>query len=137
MALIPGKQCKIILRPISFPNFRAQLFKIDTKDKTTNEYISAIQEKAKEIADASDFTYEEVLKNTGYDDIIEQYQTHAEDIVKVLDDSIPKYYEKYEAGIYQLCTSSYSGRIKESSGVVLRLYCFLTVSVFTFLQITV
>ena len=78
-------------------NAFAQLFKIDV-DTTTADYIKKIQDKAQEIANSSDFTYDEVLKNTGYDDIIKQYETSAQNILDVLDDNIPKYYEQYEAG---------------------------------------
>lgn len=76
----------------------AQLFKIKTDDRTTGEYISAIKNQAQKIADSSDFTYDEVLKNTGFEDIINKYETSAQNILRVLDDSIPKYYEQYEAG---------------------------------------
>lgn len=76
----------------------SQLFKIKTDDRTTGEYISAIKNQAQKIADSSDFTYDEVLKNTGFEDIINKYETSAQNILRVLDDSIPKYYEQYEAG---------------------------------------
>lgn len=76
----------------------AQLFKIKPNNKTTAEYINAIKVQAQKITNSSDFTYDEVLKNTGFDDIINQYETSAQDILRVLDDSIPKYYEQYEAG---------------------------------------
>ena len=75
----------------------SQLFKIKTDGKTTEGYIGEIKKQAQKIADSSDFTYDEVLKNTGYQDIITKYETSAQNILKVLDDSIPKHYEKYEA----------------------------------------
>lgn len=61
------------------------MFSIGTDDKSTTEYIKKIEEKAKEIADNSDFTYEEVLKNTGFEEIIGKYEGYAKDIVKSLD----------------------------------------------------
>ena len=76
----------------------AKLFKIKTDGKTTKGYIDAIKKQAQQIADSSDFTYDEVLKNTGYQDIINQYETSASNILKVLDDNIPKSYEKYAKG---------------------------------------
>ena len=76
----------------------SQLFKIKTNNKTTAEYINAIKDQAQKIANSSDFTYDEILKNTGFEDIIDKYETSAQDILRVLDDNIPKYYEQYEAG---------------------------------------
>lgn len=79
-----------ILTPLSeaTPEVRqmfADMFAIKTDDKTTAQYIAQIKAKAQEIADNSDFTYDEVLKNTGYEEIIGKYEGYAEDIVKSLD----------------------------------------------------
>ena len=85
------------LTPVA-QNAFSKLFKIDTSDKSVKEYIESIKNTAKTIADNSDFSYNDVLKNTGYDQIIEQYRKSAEQILDVLDDNVPKYYEKYEQG---------------------------------------
>lgn len=79
-----------ILTPLSeaTPEVRqmfADMFAIKTDDKTTAQYIAQIKAKAQEIADNSDFTYDEVLKNTGYEEIIGKYEGYAKDIVKSLD----------------------------------------------------
>lgn len=63
----------------------ADLFSIKTEGKTTQEYLDAIKDKAQYIADNSDFEYDDVLKDTGYQDIIDQYETSANDIVNSLD----------------------------------------------------
>lgn len=63
----------------------SQLFTIDKNDNSTAEYIREIEDKARKIANNSDFTYDEVLRNTGYEKIISNYKENAEDIVKSLD----------------------------------------------------
>lgn len=77
-----------------------ELFQIQSSDMSTYDYISQIRSKAQEIANQSDFTYSEILKDTGYDEIIKIYEQHAKSILRVLDDNIPEYYKQYEAGSY-------------------------------------
>lgn len=62
----------------------SDMFNIGTNDKSTSDYIKDIEDKAKDIASKSDFTYDEVLKNTGFDSIIKQYKESADSIVNSL-----------------------------------------------------
>ena len=62
----------------------SDMFNISTNDKSTSDYIKDIEDKAKDIASKSDFTYDEVLKNTGFDSIIKQYKESADSIVNSL-----------------------------------------------------
>lgn len=64
----------------------SRLLNIGTKGKTAKEYLAEVRETAQEIADLSNgaFTYEDVLKNTGYDDIIAGYNMTAQNIVDIL-----------------------------------------------------
>lgn len=57
---------------------------------STEDFIAAIRDKANEIAsiEHSPFSIDDVLGNTGYDDIITQYETAANDIIRVLDDNL-------------------------------------------------
>ena len=80
----------------------AYLFEINTSDyASTSEYINTIKSQIQKIADVDlddTFTFEGLLKDTGYGDIIKQYETTAKNILEILDDNIPQYYEQYEEG---------------------------------------
>lgn len=80
----------------------SDMFSIGTDDKSTTEYIKKIKEKAKEIADNSDFTYDEVLKNTGFEDIIAEYEKSANSILNSLKDTYDGTDDDLKNKIYQL-----------------------------------
>lgn len=60
------------------------LMNISTKDRTTSSYIEAIRSQAEAIATESGLAIEEILQGTGYDKLIEQYETKIADIAKTL-----------------------------------------------------
>lgn len=80
----------------------SDMFSIGTDDKSTTEYIKKIKEKAQEIADNSDFTYDEVLKNTGFEDIIAEYEKSANSILNSLKDTYDGTDDDLKNKIYQL-----------------------------------
>ena len=80
----------------------SDMFSIGTDDKSTTEYIKKIKEKAQEIADNSDFTYDEVLKNTGFEDIISEYEKSANSILNSLKDTYDGTDDDLKNKIYQL-----------------------------------
>lgn len=63
----------------------SDMFSIKKDDKTAQEYIDAIKEKAQYIADNSDYEFDDVLKSTGFKDIIDAYETSAQDVMRSLD----------------------------------------------------
>lgn len=65
----------------------SDMFNISTDNISIDEYISQIQQKAHEISRGSDFTYFEILKNTGFNSIIEEYKESANKIVDSLKDT--------------------------------------------------
>ena len=86
-------------------NAFSELFKISPKDIETGDYINALKKKAKEIEEMSNglFNADEVLKNTGFQDVINQYETYASDIVKVLDDNLNgSQIKKLKKNVYSL-----------------------------------
>lgn len=62
----------------------SKLFKINPSILSTEDYISQVNSIAQEISDISNFTKEEVLKNTGYQDMIDQYENTAQDILRMM-----------------------------------------------------
>lgn len=81
-----------ILTPISnlTPEVQGKLsnlMSINPKDMSLNDYISTIETQAKQIADASEFSYDAVLRNTGYDSVLQEYENTATNVIKLLADS--------------------------------------------------
>lgn len=63
----------------------SELFNIPTDKIPVDSYIREVKDKIKEISDNSDFKYDDLLKLTGYEDIIAKYEDNAKKIISGLD----------------------------------------------------
>ena len=94
-----------ILLPIDSlaPSVQRQLSKLmsfSPNDLSLNEYINQVKSMAQNIADGSDgiFTFDDIMQKTGYKDLLNDYESTAKNILEILDDNIPKYYDEYTKG---------------------------------------
>lgn len=62
-----------------------ELFSISPRDISVSDYIDAINEKVKYIADNSDFDFDTLMQLSGYQQIIETYENSASQIMSLLD----------------------------------------------------
>lgn len=62
-----------------------ELFSISPRDISVSDYIDAINEKVKYIADNSEFDFDTLMQLSGYQQIIETYENSASQIMSLLD----------------------------------------------------
>ena len=78
------------LTPLAQKKF-SELMSLDTDGMSTQAYIDKINEIAKEIEDMNEgWSVDDVLKNTGYKDIIEQYQKTVDKVADILGENLDK-----------------------------------------------
>lgn len=76
----------------------ADLMKVETSEMPLQDYINKIHDLINQIAEDSSFEVEDLLTLTGYGDILSDYESTAQNILDILDDSIPKRYKEYAEG---------------------------------------
>ena len=94
-----------ILNPINelTPSVQQELSKLmsfSPDNLSMKEYISQVKLMAQSIADGSNgmFTFDDIMQKTGYQNILNDYETTAKNILEILDDNIPQYYNDYAKG---------------------------------------
>lgn len=75
----------------------SKLMSLDPSNMSYSDFSNQIKALATEIAEGSDFSYDDILKNTGYEDLLADYQKNIDGIVDALAEG-EGYFDKYAEG---------------------------------------